>query len=193
MNDRKLDKIKEGDSNLGPELDPNDSGFQVAEYADIDDFYERSERVDGRELPGFVPTLEELVQIVKYHIQDFLEMHWGAFVTSEPFSEVEVEDAIWCRLDKVRRVMSEDDFRRTVEVSCIQFGLEVDANLWEIFLHGDEAQRRAVAHWMKINRDSKVRFDWGELAGRIRKTGSTQREEIPPEVLLRMVIRKPSR
>jgi hypothetical protein len=108
------------------------------EYTGTDDFYTRTEKIDSPEVQGFMSTLQELIQLVKFHINEFVEMRWYA-LTNGWESPVVVEDAIWVRLDKIRRVLRDDDFKRTVELACIQFGLEVDVVIWKAFLHGDEA------------------------------------------------------
>src|ERR1700680_3096422 len=95
-----------------------------------DDFYDRTERIDGPEVQEFTPTLQELIQLVKFHINEFIEMRWYAFTNGWEISEA-VDDAIWSRLDKIRRVLREDDFKHTIELACIQFGLEVDVTIWE--------------------------------------------------------------
>ena len=97
-------------------------------------FYERTEKTDGPEVQGFTPTLEELIQIVHFHVREYVEMQFEAFIGRQQSSEVE-ENAIWTRLHKIRRVIRPDDFRRTVDLACIRFSMEVDASLWTVFVH----------------------------------------------------------
>ena len=44
-------------------------------------FYERTEKTDGPELQGFSPTLQELIQIILFHVQEYIELRWDAFLT----------------------------------------------------------------------------------------------------------------
>jgi len=108
------------------------------------DFFCRTEQIDGPEIEGFAPTLQELMQLVKFHIHEFLEFHGDGFGMDKKIPNGN-EDAIWSRLYKIRRLMREDDFKYAVEVACIQFGEEVDIHVWWAFLHGDEALRRDTA------------------------------------------------
>ena len=79
--------------------------------------------------------------------------------------------------------MRPDDFRVTVDLACIRFGLEVDVCLWEVFVHGDKTTRRRVSQMIGQNQhDIAHAFAEEQFA----KTGLKQQEEIPPELLERM-------
>jgi hypothetical protein len=159
-------------------------GPKEEEYTGTDDFYDRTEKVDGPEVYGFKPTLQELVQLVKIHISEFVEIRFEAFVTGQEDSRAE-EDALWTRLDKIRRVIRPGDFKRTAEVACIQLGGEYDSRMWEAFLKGDEALRRAAA--LEIQK-RRFNYDDGfsqDLSERIAKN-RRRPQHLPPEVLQRL-------
>jgi hypothetical protein len=150
-----------------------------------DDYFSRTERIDGPEIEGFAPTIRELMQLVRFHIRDFIEIHWLAFVRGEEISK-RVEDGIWSRLDKLRTLSREDDFKYAVELACWQFSDEVDANIWEVFLYGEEALRRDTALELCQKRRANSNRLSDELKKRIAEASQGQTQEIPPEVLLRM-------
>lgn len=152
----------------------------------IREHQEQRDCVEGTQVTGFVSTLGELVQLVKFWVQESLDMYWDAFLHGGSFSQVE-EEAIWTRLDKIRQAIGRDEFLRAVELACTQFGLEVDARLWEIFLHSDEALRRAVALEMTLERETEEAVGSENLTARIQQMASMQRTEIPREVSRRLV------
>jgi hypothetical protein len=148
-----------------------------------DDFFDRTEKIDGPEIRAFKPTLQELIKLVKIHINEFVEIRYEAFITGQESSreEREEEDALWTRLDKIRRVIRPSDFKRAAEIACIQLGREYDSRIWEAFLHGDEALRHAAA--IEIQ-DGRFNYDDGfseDLSGRIAKN-RRRPQYLPPEV-----------
>jgi hypothetical protein len=151
----------------------------------VANFLHRSERIDGPEVRRFAPTFQELTQIIKFHIRALLEMHFEAFTTGLGLFKVD-EHAIWVRLDKIRKVMRETDFRIAVEIECIQFGMESDAILWEAFVYGDAELRRATKLEFQQSRLEPKREFSGQLLKRIDKVSCEQKLEVPPEILRRM-------
>jgi hypothetical protein len=150
-----------------------------------EDFDRRTERIGGPEVQGFSPTLQELIQLVKLHIKEFVEMRWYAFTAGRGSSAV-VEEAIWVRLDKIRRVLRDDDFKNAVKIACMEFGFELDARIWNAFVYGDEDLLRDTALEMqRVGRVSSVGFS--ELLGkRIFEAVREEQHEVPREVLRRI-------
>jgi hypothetical protein len=157
------------------------------------DFFHGTETIDGPEIEDFAPTLQELSQLVKFHIQDFLDLHWASFVGGGKIS-AGVEDTIWFRLDRIRKVLKENDFRYAVELACGQFAEEVDINIWEAFLYGDEDLRRdttlEIQHRKRVRVPNRRRASSSgfseKLEKRIVEAARGQKREVPPEVLRRM-------
>jgi hypothetical protein len=161
----------------------NESGdFEYQRYADYE---RRTEIIDGPEIQGHVPTFQELIELIKFHVNGFVEMRWYAF-TSGLESSLAVEDAIWVRLNKIRRVLKDHDFKYTVELVCIQFGLLMDVVIWKAFVYGDEALRQDTAlEIQKMGRTCSSEFS-ETLRTRIADAARGQKLEVPPEVLQRM-------
>ena len=123
------------------------------------------------------------IQIILFHVQEYVQLRWDAFFTGLEEDSKAEEDAIWTRLDKIRRVIRPDDFE-THGRSCLHsVRMEVDASLWNVFVHGDETIRRNVA-----NAAGQERY---EIAGALSKEHfakihSGEEEFAPPDVRERM-------
>jgi hypothetical protein len=106
------------------------------------------DEVNGRgaeELAGFFPTRHELLVLTKYWYRRQLADRWFFFqFGSTGSTEMRVETFAWNRIHRVAEILGDDEARRAIADVDLEFSNEVDPEMWNIFLHGDAAQRAAV-------------------------------------------------
>ena len=92
---------------------------------------------------------EPLVELVKYWTEPLLELHWNKFLHGERLDK-RCEGQILSYLNALRVIIGDRRFNQAFSVGCINFSGGV---LWNIFLYGSDAQRRAATHEMKFDRE----------------------------------------
>jgi hypothetical protein len=93
---------------------------------------------------GFVPTRHELIQLVEYWERIALEDEWFWFTTGQVGSDDRRQRAFARR--RVNRIwdLLGDEVEQAIDRVHKEFAKDIDPKLWDIFLHGDEAQWTAV-------------------------------------------------
>ena len=92
---------------------------------------------------------EQLAELVEYWTEPLLELYWDNFRHGEPI-DTRCEGQILSYLNALRGVIGAKRFNRAFSLGCINFSGGV---LWNIFLYGNDAQRRAATREMKFDRD----------------------------------------
>ena len=93
------------------------------------------------EVPEFIPTQWELLQIVKYWYLEDLACQWDHFrdgVGFDPYL------GGWRRIEQIEKLLGEEVVKKAIADAKQDFGLYLHPRHWDIFLHGDEEQREAL-------------------------------------------------
>jgi len=97
------------------------------------------------EVPDFVPTRHELIQIVKYWAKERVDNAWFFFVTGQTgSSEWRINLFAERRIDRIAEILGEDEVEKAIDEVFAEFGEKQDKRIWEIFLNGTEEQQEAV-------------------------------------------------
>jgi hypothetical protein len=97
----------------------------------------------GKEMPSFIPTLDELLQIVKYWFNKRLETDWFFFNTGTTgSSEWRLKVFANRRIAKIASIVGENDVRQAIDEVYGEFREQHSENmrLWQIFRKGDQRQ-----------------------------------------------------
>lgn len=121
------------------------------------------DQVNGRgaeEVPNFVPTRYELVQLAKHWAREDLEISWFWFVYGSTGStETRVKSFARRRINRIAAVLGGDEVDKAIEEVHVLFreGLH-DQTLWDIYCNGDESQWREVREqsWRIIESQDKT-------------------------------------
>jgi len=117
------------------------------------------------EVPEFIPTELELLQIVEYWYVEDLRIQWNYFRFGEG-----PEPGLYSlsRIGDIRKLLSKEKVDNAIDAAIKQAELlfgqnpllwsrEVDTRHWDIFLHGDEEQWKAARDelWQDFGRWQK--------------------------------------
>jgi len=95
------------------------------------------------EVPEFIPTRYDLLQLVEYWEKKYLSHQWNDFKTGwfEPDWEANLNSG---RTARIAELLGEEEVKRVIDQVWEKFSRGCDARTWDIFLHGDEEQWKAV-------------------------------------------------
>ncbi len=100
----------------------------------------------GIEVPDFVPTRNELLQLVKYWVQVAVEVNYAWFLYQVTGSvEIRMQPFAVRRIDRIVDVLGEEAVKQAVEEAYEEFRKREDPRLWDIFLNGSDEEREVVA------------------------------------------------
>jgi len=103
----------------------------------------------GTEVPEFIPTRHELLQLVKYWEREDLFYKWRNFVTSSDGDADYVIAAFSSRrIARIAELLGEEEVKRAIDEAREEFSRRLDPRRWDIFLHGDKEQWRPVQEEM---------------------------------------------
>jgi len=99
----------------------------------------------GSEVPGFIPLKHELLQLVKYWVEEDLRGQWWRFTTGWIGRFESNISALACaRIGEIKALIGTNEVTKAVEEAQERFKAEQDERLWEIFVNGDMDQWMAV-------------------------------------------------
>jgi hypothetical protein len=126
-----------------------------------------------KEVVGFVATYRELVTLVKQTYFEYLHVGWGCFLSgcNAPSWDLQIQS----RLGKMAAFLPEQEYNRIIDEAFAEFGRQVDPTLWDIYLHGDEFDQRAVCVVMNEAHDRKRPLGMKALVNLIRKLATRER------------------
>ena len=108
-----------------------------------------TEEINGsgaEEVPGFVPTRHELIQLVEHwawvRLNTIFKVFQTAVIGSTDMRKVSFAEE---RIRSIELLLGEEEVNRVIAQVESEFGEKVDKRVWEIFLHGSKEQREAVA------------------------------------------------
>jgi hypothetical protein len=110
------------------------------------------------EVSGFVPTRHELVQLVQYWERIALDAEWWWFIEGTVgSSDMRRQAFARRRINRIWDLIGREEAEQAIDEARAEFAKDIEPKLWDIFLHGDEAQRRAVKEetWRLEEEESK--------------------------------------
>jgi hypothetical protein len=112
------------------------------------------------EVSGFVPTRFELIQLAEYWERYALEIEWFWFITGVVSSAETGQTAFArSRVNRIWDLIGKEEVQQAIDRAYAEFGKDQEPRLWDIFLHGDEAARRAVPEetWRQVEEEDSRR------------------------------------
>ena len=96
------------------------------------------------EVPGFLPTQHELLELVRYWAGIAIGIDWRWFVDECYGSEdIRLEPYAWKRISRIGDLLGEERVKKVVDEVYEEYG-ETHKKHWNVFLHGTEEERAAV-------------------------------------------------
>jgi len=106
------------------------------------------EQVNGpgaEEFPEFDPTRHELIQIVKYWTEEWLDLDYFMFLYNQTGSDwLRKSHFAHRRVGRIAEILGDDEVKKTIDEVYTQFGKTKDKRTWDIFLNGTEEQREEI-------------------------------------------------
>jgi len=97
------------------------------------------------EIPDFVPTRHELLQLLNFWVKKALDYEYFAFLYAQTGStEIRLIPYAWRRINRIGDLLGEESAKKAVEEAYVEFGKDKNPRDWEIFMHGDDADRKAL-------------------------------------------------
>ena len=107
------------------------------------------EEVNGSgaaEIPDFVPTRHELLQLVNFWAKEALgyEFYETFLFAQYCSSGSRLSGYAWRRINRIGELLGEERVKEAVEEAYAEFGKNQDQRYWEIFMHGSSEDRNAL-------------------------------------------------
>jgi len=159
MNNERRKKTKPS-KNVGPPSESHTENREIEDDADWQTIFGGLLDEIPDEIPDFVPTRDELLQLVKYWSEVKLNEDWFYFCYGQfDYSSIQLKNLAECRIGKIARLLGEEEVVKVIDEVHAEFGKQRDHKLWDIFLNGDERQRKAVSDefWREAEEDFRSR------------------------------------
>lgn len=104
------------------------------------DFLEQTD-----EVPNFVSTRKELLQIVRYWVKELLELEFVHFrLQISGGVEMLFRAFVEKRIARIANLLGDDAVNQAKEEAYQEFGEDQDPREWNVFLNGSAEERRAL-------------------------------------------------
>jgi hypothetical protein len=108
------------------------------------------------EMPGFVATKHELVQLVKYWASIRIDIRYDWFTSQcVGSSETRLESFSGRKIARIAEVLGNDETRVAVQQAYGEYAKTVDPHVWDVFINGTPAEQSALQE--EIERDLEQR------------------------------------
>jgi hypothetical protein len=99
---------------------------------------------DSAEIPDFVPTRHELIQLVKYWATLELHQLFGFFLHGQTGSNERRRHAFaGRRIQRIAKALGQEEVRKAAEEAEKEFSKTIDTRAWSIFKNGTPEEREA--------------------------------------------------
>ncbi len=106
------------------------------------------DEVNGRgakEVPDFVPTRHELLQLLNFWVKEALDYEYFEFLYAQTGStELRLIPYAWRRVNRIGELLGEERAKKAVEKAYAEFGKNKNQRDWEIFMHGSSEDSKAL-------------------------------------------------
>jgi hypothetical protein len=143
---RLLEGVASGTSPISSS-DPLDANSEV--FTDQQKYWDRTRLVEylerAEEVPNFVSTRNELLQIVKYWVKELVGLEYAHFCYQiSGGTETLLRAFVDRRIARITELLGEDEVKQATEEAYEEFGKEQDPKVWKVFLAGTKEEREAV-------------------------------------------------
>ena len=99
----------------------------------------------AEEIWGFTPTHHELIQIVKYWTEVWLDLDYFMFLHSQTGSDwLRKSHFAHRRVGRIAEILGADEVKKNIDEVYAEFGKTGNKRYWDIFLNGTEEQREEI-------------------------------------------------
>jgi len=97
------------------------------------------------EIPDFVPTRHELLQLLNFWVKEALDYEYFEFLYAQTGStELRLIPYAWRRINRIGELLGEERAKKAVEEAYAEFGKNKNQRDWEIFMHGSSEDWKAL-------------------------------------------------
>src|SRR5271166_366008 len=97
---------------------------------------------NSAEMPEFVPTLYELIQLAKYWATIVIDLRFDYFLyTGTGSSEWRLDAFANRRVGRIGKILGQDEINKVIDQAYKQYGKEQDPRAWSIFLNGTPEEK----------------------------------------------------
>ena len=104
--------------------------------------------VDGlgvEEIRVFIPTRNELIQLVKYWAEVKIDLNYFMFLYQQTGSDWRRETSFaGFRIGRIAKIIGEDEVNKAIDEAYTEFGEKQDKRYWDIYLNGSEEQQNEI-------------------------------------------------
>lgn len=123
------------------------------------------------EMPEFVPTRYELIQLAKYWATIVIDLRFDYFLyTTTGSSEWRLDAFARRRVGRIGEILGQDEINKVIDQAYEEYGKEQDPRAWSIFLNGTPEEKEAFQDEIQqkiseqIERDDRSPFTAEELS-----------------------------
>lgn len=123
------------------------------------------------EMPEFVPTRYELIQLAKYWTTIVIDLRFDYFLyTQTGSSEWRLDAFAWRRVGRIGEILGQDEINKVIDQAYEEYGKKQDPRAWSIFLTGTPEEQQAFQDEIQqkiseqIERDDRSFFTAEELS-----------------------------
>jgi hypothetical protein len=175
---RKAFYVNADNKELLPDLFAGPDGVVAAVLGHVDE-------VNGQgaeEVPDFVPTRHELIELAKYWAREELEIKWSLFLYGSLCTSEALVGSFTCRrMDRIAAVLGVDEFDQAIDEVYVRFQAEHNQTLWDIFRNGDESQWREVQEqvWRDVDGMPTARHKAVPAKVQVTAKGQARQRRVP--------------
>jgi len=112
----------------------------------------------SEEIPDFVPTRHELLQLLNFWVKEALDWEYFDFLFATSGStEIRLIPFAWRRVNRIGELLGEERAKKAVEEAYAEFGKDRNQRDWEIFMHGSSEDRKALQNEVQRKMDDHFR------------------------------------
>ncbi len=136
---------------------------------------------DHDEVPGFVPTREELLQLVRYWWRTIREIEWCDFLFDEAdSSSLRARFYASRRIDRIVDLLGASTVQNVIKEVEVEFSKDKNLKYWRIFISSHEADWEAVLR--QVRRESERQLG-EDRDGQFKLPGRDEYREGTPRLL----------
>ena len=99
---------------------------------------------NSAEMPEFVPTRYELIQLAKYWATIVIDLRFDYFLyTQTGSSEWRLDAFAWRRVGRIGEILGQDQINKVIDQAYEEYGKKQDPRAWSIFLNGTPEEQAA--------------------------------------------------
>jgi len=104
----------------------------------------------GVEVPGFVPTKNEILQLVRYWATEIIDLDFSFFLHGATgSSEWRTREFANRRLNTISKLIGQQEVTTAVEQATETFAKRVDARAWKVFWEGTKEEQEEFQQYVQ--------------------------------------------